>query len=1190
MVFLITLVFLLVMVNGASAVTAWWKGPYSVDKHWTNPNNWWYGGGGGGVPTSADTASLNYGDGNQCEIDSSTSAECMKLWIGHYANTPSTCYLYMTGGTCTVGQEFSIGLTEEEQSQGLFSTSVFEMSGGTMTVGTKLSVSGDGAGVGHGGHATFNMTGGTVTVAGTLYISEAGGLGILNLNGGTIEADDLIMNPAEPNGLIDIGAGTLILNGDKTAKVNGYINEPNNWIIAYGGDPRYAVRAEYNSGTGKTTVQTTNPENAGAPFPKDKATRVPYDVVLSWSPGLYAADVNGHDVYLGINESDVTNAASTTPLGVYMGRQDANSYDTNNYDANGLKQGLIYYWRIDEVNTAGPDPNIWTGDVWEFTFVDGRAWNPSPAPLSPNVPPNVVLSWSPGLYAADVNGHNVYFGTSETDVNDANTSSSRYRGNQDSNTYDAGSLESLQLGQTYYWRIDEVNTAGPDPNIWTGEVWSFTVLTGEEYSVIDDFESYADGNGLRLNWIDGSDGNNSTGSLVFLETDMPHNDAKSMKYKYDNGASPYYCEVCRIYNTPQDWTLQGTKVLSLFFHGVEDNDAEQMYVILQDDGDVNAAVLYEGDADDLIQQEAEYWNVWNIMLRDFSDKGVDLTGIKKIVIGFGDRNNPQPGGSGTVYFDDIKLYTSRCAADYDYLPGSDFNRDAMVNVYDYAELAYAWMTNLNESGFDRLYDLDGNDVINADDLSIFTQNWLWPDKQVRITVDACDIKGDISTMLTGVNMNFADDTDAMWADGSVAGYLSDVKAGILRYPGGAKTGHYHWEYPEVPKYVDAWDPAVDPNDYTSTAHMDTDEYIAWCGVIGAEPLLGINIQSGIKWGRINDSIAEARRWVQYCKDNNYNVTYWYLDNELYYGHNADPITVEEYTNYIKQFVPAMRAVDPNIKIVVGWENKLSVQSYWDDWEYLIEEAHEYIDIADVHWYWAWGYCNWDLWLADTPMIVREWCGDCTDSKYYGPTYAEEIRQFYEKIKDVNGVSYDIKLAALEWNVAPNHSFDFSRFQHALIQAEMLGQYIEGGLHMACMWPLTWIGDIGNNFRSIIDQENHKPTPSFHVFKLYSNALGQQLIASQSNQPYIPHVSALSQDGNTLWVYLLNKSGDGQPVRAMVDISGFTAANAEAIALTAPDLSYDIGRLKKLRVNINSQTGIWQSVLPPYSLTMLTFHK
>jgi hypothetical protein len=50
------------------------------------------------------------------------------------------------------------------------------------------------------------------------------------------------------------------------------------------------------------------------------------------------------------------------------------------------------------------------------------------------------------------------------------------------------------------------------------------------------------------------------------------------------------------------------------------------------------------------------WTEWNIPLTDFSNQGVVLTGVDTISIGFGNRNNPQPGGSGTMYFDDIRLY------------------------------------------------------------------------------------------------------------------------------------------------------------------------------------------------------------------------------------------------------------------------------------------------------------------------------------------------------------------------------------------------------------------------------------------------------------------------------------------------------------------------------------------------------
>jgi hypothetical protein len=35
---------------------------------------------------------------------------------------------------------------------------------------------------------------------------------------------------------------------------------------------------------------------------------------------------------------------------------------------------------------------------------------------------------------------------------------------------------------------------------------------------------------------------------------------------------------------------------------------------------------------------------------------VGLTNVNRIAIGFGDKNNLQAGGSGWVFFDDIRLY------------------------------------------------------------------------------------------------------------------------------------------------------------------------------------------------------------------------------------------------------------------------------------------------------------------------------------------------------------------------------------------------------------------------------------------------------------------------------------------------------------------------------------------------------
>ena len=50
------------------------------------------------------------------------------------------------------------------------------------------------------------------------------------------------------------------------------------------------------------------------------------------------------------------------------------------------------------------------------------------------------------------------------------------------------------------------------------------------------------------------------------------------------------------------------------------------------------------------------WTEWRIDLQEFADLGVDLTDVESIGIGFGERNNPQAGGSGVVFFDDVRLY------------------------------------------------------------------------------------------------------------------------------------------------------------------------------------------------------------------------------------------------------------------------------------------------------------------------------------------------------------------------------------------------------------------------------------------------------------------------------------------------------------------------------------------------------
>jgi len=100
------------------------------------------------------------------------------------------------------------------------------------------------------------------------------------------------------------------------------------------------------------------------------------------------------------------------------------------------------------------------------------AWEPCPANGSvPHIKQATPLVWSSG---DDASKHDIYFGSNHRRVVSANTSdtSGIYRGRQNLVTYTPP--EALESGQTYYWRIDEINNFNKNAS-QKGNIWSFTI-------------------------------------------------------------------------------------------------------------------------------------------------------------------------------------------------------------------------------------------------------------------------------------------------------------------------------------------------------------------------------------------------------------------------------------------------------------------------------------------------------------------------------------------------------------------------------------------------------------------------------------------------------------------------------------------------------------------------------------------
>jgi hypothetical protein len=705
-IYLISLVLLLSCAGRAATIH--WTG-LGGDKLWSTRANWELN----KVPTVADEAYIDVppakAPGGPVIRD---GIDAKVLGLG--CEVPGEPNMTMTGGTLEIADWIWWG-------DGRNCHGTFNMSGGTITVGAEHELGWD------GGTGTWIMTGGTVSARELVIPTASGAAGQLYLHGGVynVGSDGLSMSAT---GMIDVGAGTLILEGDQTAKINGFIAAGQ--ITFYDGGGVFEL--DYNDrNPGKTTLTARQTGKAYNPTPPDGTYHPETWANLSWSPDAAAVS---HDVYVGDDFDDVDNGTG----GTFRANQ-VTTYFVVGFPGypypDGLVPGTTYYWRIDEVEADGTTHK---GDVWSFTIPPRTAYNPSPADGAESVDLNATLSWMPGFGAKlhtvyfgddfdDVNNaagglpqgtttytpsalqpekvyywrvdefdavathkgniwafttpgavgnprpatgatgvqmvtklswtpatnaasNQVYFGTDKDAVRSATTASPEYKGSKalGDETLDPGKLA---WHSNYYWRVDAVYSTG---TVVKGLVWSFATA---DFLLVDDFESYNDidppepaSNRIFEAWIDGFATPTTNGALVgnelppYAERTVVHSGTQSMPYRYDNNLKTSEATKTLVY--PRDWTEEGVTKLSLWFRGAPANTAERMYVALNGN-----AVVYN---DDPAATQKAGWTEWIIDLQAF--QGVTLTNVNTITIGFGTRNSPAAGGTGKMYFDDIRLY------------------------------------------------------------------------------------------------------------------------------------------------------------------------------------------------------------------------------------------------------------------------------------------------------------------------------------------------------------------------------------------------------------------------------------------------------------------------------------------------------------------------------------------------------
>ena len=193
--------------------------------------------------------------------------------------------------------------------------------------------------------------------------------------------------------------------------------------------------------------------------------------------------------------------------------------------------------------------------------------------------------------------------------------------------------------------------------------------------------------------------------------------------------------------------------------------------------------------------------------------------------------------------------------------------------------------------------------------------------------------------------------------------IAGLRPPVIRWPGGC----FRFVLPLEGRHRTAAQTRATPDDTIwddkEVNSFGTDEFVAMCRRVGAEPLIVVNIGTP-QWNRgvmDNDFLQEALDWIEYCNGpadskwgkiraanghpEPYRVKYWEIDNETWH------MGAETYAEWVHRFAPAMRKADPSIKLAAcgsgGYGNGRNGLA-WN--RVLIEQCADKIDYLSIHHY------------------------------------------------------------------------------------------------------------------------------------------------------------------------------------------------------------------------------------------------
>jgi alpha-N-arabinofuranosidase len=189
--------------------------------------------------------------------------------------------------------------------------------------------------------------------------------------------------------------------------------------------------------------------------------------------------------------------------------------------------------------------------------------------------------------------------------------------------------------------------------------------------------------------------------------------------------------------------------------------------------------------------------------------------------------------------------------------------------------------------------------------------------------------------------------------------VKELAVPIVRYPGGNFVSGYNWLDGVGPKPLR---PTVLERAWNSleTNQFGTNEFVDWCRLVGAEPLLGMNFGTG--------TAEMAAAYVEYCNlergtrwsdlrrshgyEQPHNVRYWCLGNEMDGPWQIGQMQSREYGRKARDAAQQMRVIDPALQLIACGSSGTNMPQYlvWD--REVLEECYDMVDGLSLHAYYG----------------------------------------------------------------------------------------------------------------------------------------------------------------------------------------------------------------------------------------------